>query len=448
MLILQRYVLKEHIGPFFFALFVVMFILVIDLILQLLDLLIGKGVSVWIIFRLFYLNLAWMVALAVPMAVLVAVLMAFGRLSEDNEITAIRGSGVSFYKLITPVILTSAVIAVLLMIFNEKVLPESNYRARMLISAIHRKKPSIALKDMEGLLIDEFPGYIMKVERVDSRRSELHNVKIWQRGKDLPPLEITAKTGKMKLSEDGDRLTLTLYDGEIHRVDTQDPNLYLRTSFKKHVINITGVGQKLRLDEGSSYRGDREMSSPMMLKIIKGYRKDIEESRRRINLKVKEYIERYLPISGKAPAPYPSPSVSPLAEIDQLISYLEVETSRIRARRQGINRYLVEIHKKYSIPVACVVFVLIGAPLGAMAGRGGMATGFGFSVGFFLIYWAFLIGGEELADRMVVPPVLAMWAPNILIGGAGIYLTIRVVREMTLIRWERFPFLKKRIKEE
>jgi lipopolysaccharide export system permease protein len=104
---------------------------------------------------------------------------------------------------------------------------------------------------------------------------------------------------------------------------------------------------------------------------------------------------------------------------------------------------LVEIHKKYSIPVACLVFVVIGAPLGFMARRGGIATGGGLSLGFFLLYWTFLIGGEDLADRQIISPFLAMWSANFVVGAAGLYLLWRVAKESLtmdfakLWRWRR-----------
>jgi len=104
------------------------------------------------------------------------------------------------------------------------------------------------------------------------------------------------------------------------------------------------------------------------------------------------------------------------------------------------NRLSVEIHKKYSIPFACIVFVFIGAPLGLMAHRGNIAVGGGISLIFFIIYWIFLIGGEELADRDLLSPFLSMWLANFIVGGFGLYLLIRAVKEVSFIN---FSFLNK-----
>ena len=100
-----------------------------------------------------------------------------------------------------------------------------------------------------------------------------------------------------------------------------------------------------------------------------------------------------------------------------------------------MDQYLVEINKKYSIPVACLVFVLVGVPLGIMSRRGGFGVAATLSLGFFILYWACLIGGEKLADRDIVQPFIGMWIANVLIGIVGGYLTIRIGRETILIDW-------------
>jgi lipopolysaccharide export system permease protein len=108
------------------------------------------------------------------------------------------------------------------------------------------------------------------------------------------------------------------------------------------------------------------------------------------------------------------------------------ETAAIANQTRLINQYRIEIHKKYSIPAACIVFVLIGSPLGVRSRRGGLGVGMGVSLGLFLVYWAFLIGGEDLADRGIVSPFSAMWAADILIGGVGLILLWSVTNEVSL----------------
>jgi lipopolysaccharide export system permease protein len=113
--------------------------------------------------------------------------------------------------------------------------------------------------------------------------------------------------------------------------------------------------------------------------------------------------------------------------------------------QEQINSYMVEVHKKYALPVACIVFILIGAPLGVMVRRGGFGVAASISLFFFVIYWAFLIGGEKLADRDFITPFWGMWSANILLSITGIILTTKTVQETIILN---FNFLKKLIPKQ
>ncbi|MBC8403452.1 MAG: LptF/LptG family permease, partial [Candidatus Marinimicrobia bacterium] len=152
MRLLTRYILKEIFLPFIFALLVIIFILFIQFLLRAIDRFLGKGIAVLTILEYLFLNLAWIVALAVPMAVLIAALMTFGRLSEDNEITAMRTSGISFLTIIRPALFFGLIVGSSLVYFNNFILPQMNHRARILSGDIYRKRP--------GLNIE--PGYYIE----------------------------------------------------------------------------------------------------------------------------------------------------------------------------------------------------------------------------------------------------------------------------------------------
>jgi len=427
MRILNRYILKEHIGPFLFGFFVVTFVLVMDFIIDIMDLIIDKGLSAWTILEIFGLNLAWMLALSVPMAVLVATLMAFGRLSADNEITAIKSSGTSLYAIVVPVLTASIILAVLLSLFSNFILPEFNLRARTLMSDIGKKRPTLTFK--AGIFMDEFPGYTVLIKKLDERSSQLEGITIYDTGGGPSPTTITARRGDLEFSPDGNTLRMNLYDGEIHEVAADDPAKYRRVNFRKHSLFIKDVGSKL-VRSSSEYRGNREMTSSMMFKQIEELEVQIGEHLGRmekLGRQAVDQIESGQKIEGTHQA---------LKTSQTTLNQLQAEHRALQHLRKKISGYRVEIHKKFSIPVACIVFVLIGAPLGIMARRGGIAIGVGMSLGFFLIYWAFLIGGEELADRLIAPPPLAMWSPNIIIGAVGILLMRRTIKETTVLSWE------------
>ncbi len=437
MKILYRYIIRAHVGPFFFGLAVIMFVLVMDFIIEILKLIIGKGLNAFTILQLFGLNLAWMLALAIPMAVLVSTLMAFGRLSQDNEITALRASGVSLYRLILPALIVSIIICVGMVFFNDRVLPELNHKARLLATDIHQKRPTWNLK--ENVFIDEIPEYHILIRKVDPHSSDVEGVTIYDQKNRRTPRTIIAEKGKVEFTPDGNTLVFKLFNGEVHEADQTEPQRYRRISFDRQTIYIHEVGSKL-IRSQSGYRTDREKTSAQMLNEVGKLEAEVLASKQKI---VKTANLAWDKVAGTAQSKHSL--IEEKAILDNLIkenqdilNQILSEKENVKNKRRYINSLMVEVHKKFALAGACVVFILVGAPLGIMARRGGI-VGVALSLGFFVLYWAFLIGGEELADRQLIPAFLAMWSANILIGGAGIYILIKSARETQLIprAWAR-----------
>ncbi len=405
---LPRYILREHLGPFLLGLCVLTFVLLMDQVFTLMDMLIGKGLPLGIVGEVFVLSLPFILAVTTPMAVLVATLMAFGRMAQDNEVTALRSSGLPFHRLLIAPFLASWVLCAFLLFFNNYILPEANHRVRNLLLDIAIKKPALKLK--EGAFITDFEdqGYILFIKKVDIKTSRIFDVTIFDLRKGgspfqpsiprnpqgLPSVEapqtIISKMGELSFSPDGRTLTVTLRSGTIHSTDPKESSYYRKLPFEKMTINLP-VDMNLER-QSREFRSEREMGAPMMFVALNKLKKEIAELRK---------------ARGQTREP----------------------NSEIRFREQQIDSYWVEIHKKFAIAFACPIFILLGAPLGVKARRGGVGIGFGVSLAFFVVYYLFLVGGEELADRGFLSPFLAMWAANILLGVVGVFLTLQTTRE-------------------
>lgn len=427
------YILREHIAPFCYAFFVITFLFLMDYILSIIDSIFSKGLSVVDVLHMFILNMAWMMALSIPMAVLVAALMAYGRLSSDNEVTALKSAGVHSFKIILPSFLAASVIGLGLIYFNNNILPESNHKAAMLTLDIMQKRPAAYIR--EGFIIDDFQGYKIVVGRVNQLTGEMRDIKIYQEEQGRVTLTF-AKRGDITYINGGRVIRFSLYEGESHREDVQQNGDYFRSEFAKQVVYIDNVDESFR-HTSNQERGDREMSSRMMLDKVHGFRRDLAREESTVVAVVKD--------SGIAAAGVKVKTgeikTFDFRRINQqdfqrvLNEERRRSMSLVRRRysldnaRQLISKYMVEVHKKYSIPAACPVFVLIGAPLGILARTSGIGVGVTFSLGFFILYWIFLIGGEWLADAMIVPPWVAMWSPNLLLLVGGIWLFLRMLKE-------------------
>jgi lipopolysaccharide export system permease protein len=408
---------------------------------------IGKGLSFNIIIEVIWLNLAWIVTLAVPMSVLVSCVMAFGNLSQDNEITALKACGISIYKIISPVIIVSTIIGFLTFEFNDKILPETNYRARLLMTDIHRKQPTIML--VENIFFDIVPNYRFLVKKVENKSPWVYDIIIFDQSNPDIQRSIVAEKGTIIFSKESSKLIVTLYDGEIHTLHLQNLENYQKLKFEKFAINLDVPGYELKRTYTEN-RGDREKSIKIMKNDIKNLENEINEQKRKnfnitgINneksLKkfkaIKDSLENEIKINMNLLTKSYSNNIDIKKNIEKLttiINSINIEEEIFKSKLANKNRYEIEINKKYSIPVACVIFVLIGVPIGIMTRKGGILIGGGLSILLFTIYWAFLIAGESLGDRGDISPFWAMWSPNIFIGLVGIYLLIKVSKESPIL---------------
>jgi lipopolysaccharide export system permease protein len=439
--LLARYILRAHAGPFLFSLGTLMFLFLLQFVMKFIDQLVGKGLSAWVIIELVTLSLAWMFVLAVPMSVLVAVLMAFGDLSSRNEITAMKASGVSIYRMLAPVLIAATVVGLLLVLFNNIILPESNYRLKALMVDIRRKKPTLAL--VNGIFSQDIPGYSVLVRKASERTNDLEGVTLYDYTNSAVNVVITAERGTVSFSPDYRKLIFDLRNGEIHQLDLSQMQAYRRLRFTDHRLAMNVEGFDFERSAVSAFtRGDRELSGPAMMRIVDSLRAVRSEAEERVRALMTADVGRALQgirdsTLGLRGAPRPdNPAMAALIHARQTSGALSTQLFQVETLERQIDQYLVEVHKKYAIPTACIVFVLVGVPLGIMARRGGFGVAATLSLGFFVLYWACLIGGEKLADRTILSPLVGMWIANVLIGGAGVYLTVRVGRESLLIRWE------------
>ena len=424
--------------------------LFINFFLRAIDRFLGKGLSVLTIFEYLFLNLAWIIALAVPMAVLIATLMAFGRMSEDNEINAMRASGISFTSILKPALIFGVIICLTLTYFNNYILPEMNFYARLLQGDIHKKRPGLEIEP--GHFINTIPDYSMIIRKDNNGMME--DVRIFSKENQEIQTSIYSLTGELEMLDDA--IVLMLYDGEIHELDLNDYKSYRRINFKQHKIIIPADDMMLARRDTSN-RSDREMTVPMMLNKKANYKKRSERVQTRIGRAFNKVIgDSIVPISmddallqmNNYRAEMLNKDLTPVEQrrqerkLKSLERQMNNEYRLIQNYQKSQNKYAVEIHKKFSLPIACILFVLVGAPLGTLTRKGGFIVAISMGFGFFLIYYIFLIGGEELADRNRVSPFIGMWAPNFLLLITGIYLTLNTVRDRASIRFS-WPWKKK-----
>ncbi len=442
MKILSRYILKEHIAPFFFAFFTITFLLVIDYVPKITDSVMDKDISVWIALELLALNLAWMLALSVPMSALVATLMAFGRLTSDFEITAIKASGINMLRILVPVLIAGGVLTYGMVEFNDKILPDLNKKARELRSDISAMRPTLVFRS--GVFISDIPGYLVLIDKIDHSTSRVENIRITDTKNPSKPKIIIAEYGYLKMTDGNKNMQFDLYNGEIHSLDVRDFENSRKVNFENQIINISGTGSELKRNESAS-RSDREKSIGAMQKIVKQSERQLAPNREKIITTLEEQINYLFAdtfvYNGTAMSDDSTAEQYLKNSTTNLMRNFENSRKNINRAKTRIDKFQVEIYKKYSIPGAIIAFILIGAPLGIMSKKKGMGIAITISITLFIFYWASLIAGEDIADRGLLSPFWSMWGANFIIGSIGIYLLYLVVTEKPI-----FSFFRKKRK--
>jgi lipopolysaccharide export system permease protein len=406
-----------------------------------LDKLLGKGIETTVIVQAILLNIPWMVVLAAPMGVLFATLMSFGSMSANYEVPIIKSAGTSLFSMMKPVIITGAVLSVLLFWFNDYVLPESNHQAKVLMNDIQRKKPTFALQP--GQFSPDMGGKIILARKIDSLSGKLYDITIYDYSQANQQSIVSADSGIIGFSKDYSNLIIDLFSGEIHQRNNQNLKDYKIIKFGEYEVKAEASGFDFnRTDVNLISRGDREMQIKDMQKVVDGNRISKEFSEKVIDSLISQHLDYIL--SGKE---YRDKSKSPqkdyqtatshrdvLVRLQRNLSFLSSDIRSnaftIENRKDNMRKYEVEIWKKYSIPLACLVFVFVGVPLGIRTKGGNFGISAAISLGFYIIYWGCLIAGEKLADAGLVSPFMGMFFADIIILSIGSILTLKVNNEM------------------
>jgi lipopolysaccharide export system permease protein len=561
--IISKYILREHVGPFTFALTALTSLMILNFISRQFGELVGKGLPASVIAEFFALSVPFTVALTLPMSVLVAVLYAFSRLAAENEVTALKASGVSPWRLVTPALGWGAVMSLILLAFNDQVLPRANFQLKTLQDAIAQTKPTFLLKDQVINAIQEERLYL-KAGRIDRSNGHMKEVVIYDLTSPERRRTIYADSGAIGFAPNQKDLALDLYSGQIQTVATDKPGQLDRLFYDSDRIIVRNVGSQFEKAKGDTLsRGDRELSVCAMQKRLTKVKAVYDDNRaeyldalriaklsqekgrglpipvhrpsrfrqeepknlawgycrllaRLVGVKAAEAaepdakllhavqdtvltraVQDTLPkrpardsartvILGASPPPAPgskgatpvpppaaatpksqlrlpappskgqTPPAAPAAtfkdpflartkadsdkayaaqrqmtetEIAERVSHAADVKLRYEISQRTKNRFEIEINKKFALAAACLIFVMLGAPLALRFPRGGVGLVLLVSLVVFALYYVGLIGGESLANKGIIPPFWAMWGTNAILTVIGVILLLRMGHE-------------------
>jgi lipopolysaccharide export system permease protein len=457
------------------TLLISLFVLLMQFLWVYLDDLVGKGLDLNVIVEFLVYTLAILMPMALPLSMLLASIMTFGDMGENNELLAMKSAGISLFRVMKPVIVLSILLSIGAFQFSNKVIPVSFKKLFALMASIRQTRPEIVVK--EGVFSNDIDNFSIKVGRKSKDGSMLYDIMIYDHQHDQGNETVTvADSGTMKITTDKRFLILNLYSGETHaevQAENKDSKGYpTRTDkFVKQTIYSKLQGMELeRKDENifrNSYRSlnNRQLQyfsdsiskqievsnteqaltisypQPVVVSLSAAVRKDVSQVPR---MRLHKYVNidsvfqnSIQPVRKQLIEGALTSARNNLSAIQQIN---DLNVSNIRM----LNRFDTEWHKKYTYSIACLIFFFIGAPLGAIIRKGGLGMPLVVSVMLFIFYWVISTTGEKFVREAYSGLWLGVWFSTIIFLPAGVFLTYKAVTDSTVLNIDSYRnFLKK-----
>ena len=477
----DSFVLKSFIGPLIFTFFIVLIILILQFLWMYIDELAGKGLNFRVLAELLYHFSLTFVPTALPLAILLASLMTFGNMGEFSELAALKSSGIPLQRIMRPLIVLIAFVAVVSFFFSNDVLPYSTKKARMLLWDIRRKKPDINIQ--AGTFYNGVPDFSIKITTKDPVTNRLDNLIIYDHRSQKGNVSvILADSGYMKTTQDGTNLIMILYNGYTY-TEMDEKNMGPETRrypsridyFKEQNIVISLSGFDLERSEDGLFKSNAAMLNISQLTF---YIDSLNNNyNARLNNQFKEYnLTKIYTARGFTPGRTPRDtkietpkkfmgfdvkavldSLTILEKRDVLTKAIEnvKEANSVLLTKNEIahtdikrmKRYEVEWNKKLTMSFACLVFFFIGAPLGAIIRKGGLGTPAVISIFFFVVYYVISLSGQKMVEENVVGTFAGMWAASYILLPVGIFLTYKATTDSVIMNIETYLLFFKKIKD-
>ncbi len=483
---LHLLVIKSFIGPLILTFFFVIFILLMQFLWKYIDDLIGKGLEMSVISEFLLYTSASLVPLAMPLAVLLSSLMTFGNLAENLELLAFKSSGISLIRIMAPVMVISATISIGAFMFANYVMPVTNLKMRSLLYDIQQQRPELTIKP--GVFDNTLEGYSIRIGSRDSKTSLLRDILIFDHTQKRGNIRVTiADSGYMRMSADEKHLLLTLYNGhtykEMQKQKKEKKHIksypHQRDQFEEQemIIEMTGFGLN-RSDENLFRNAYSMLNINQLHHFEDSLTRDLDTVLIKFHTTLeKTLVEKPKNLLIKKSRIVSDPMKSTLNSEELTILPLHVDTlftqlnklEQRRALTQSINyarsnksitssnagttdwkisklrRYQIEIQRKYTLSLLCLIFFFIGAPLGAIIRKGGLGIPVIVSVLLFLIYYVISMTGEKFVRENILPPFAGMWISTFILVPISILLTYKAANDSVIMNVETYFLWAKKL---
>lgn len=449
---LYKLILKSFLGSFVFTFFIVIFVLLMQFLWVYVDDLVGKGLSFKIIMELFFHASVTFVPMALPLAILLASIMSFGDLGEHYELVAIKASGISVWTAMRPLFIFSIMLSGMAFIFSNSINPVAMLKFKTLLFDVRKQKLAFDIK--EGIFYKDIENYVIYVDKKGKDGSMIYGVKIYDHtDRDGNNKIIVADSGMMSLSPNQRSIVFTLYNGHNYTEDNSNKQTFKfnrpfeRMSFREEQLKFSLESFDLTRSNEDMFKSYQAMMNIQQLTTaLDSLERHYDQKQEKFTQGFQQRLSNYEKVRGErqktSDTSMTAPLQWPLAEhlnphVKDKVLDMAIGTSRtakdnvafnsqdLGAQRLNIKKHRKELHKKFTLSFACIIFFLIGAPLGTIIRKGGLGLPVVVSVLFFVIYYIISTVAERMAEFGDLNMFLGVWLSSLLILPIGLFLTIK-----------------------
>ncbi|MBF9238975.1 LptF/LptG family permease [Hymenobacter sp. BT683] len=460
---LDKLILKAFAGPFLLTFAVVQFILLTHTLLKYLDDIIGKDLGTGVLLQLLFYFSVLIVPVSLPLAVLLSSLMTYGNLGEHHELTAIKASGIALTRILLPVFLLTAGLAVGAFWFNETIVPRANLKAYSLLWDVRQQK--LALDIREGVFYNGIPGYTIKVDRKSGENGDrLHGVMIYDHTQQSGNAKVMlADSGRMFTRFNGGYLGLELFHGHnyVEQPDAQDRAgaSFVRQGFDHNMVTFSLASFGTTRTPEDLFKENRMMLNIAQLHTATdSVQKKLHVEQGQLTRQTNAYYTFLrFDTTGRAanrrvealqvPASRLAVTTAPILQqaanrANNMKAFATSSAERMNEYARSSALFRIEVYRKYSQSMAVLLMFLIGAPLGSIIKKGGLGVPILVSILFFIIYYVLSIMGEKYGREFVMPVGIGMWMSNLVLLPAGLFFLYQAYNDSGLLEmdfWRRLP---------
>lgn len=462
--IIDKLILKAYLGPFFATLGVLQFVFLMQFLWKHVDDLVGKGLDMFVIFELLYYANFSLIPLTLPLSVLLSAIMSMGSLSENNELTALKSSGITFLRILRPLLFVSIFMSGIAFIFSNHLMPWSTLKYKALKREIIRKKLDVNLK--EGVFNTDLDNYSIRIRKKEDNAEDVKDVTIYKFSGKGNTVVVKSKTGKIHFGSSRKYLLLDLYDGYNYEESYKQHSLpsekykHSKTYFKHQLFRFDLSSFALKEANEDVYGDYAKMMSFSQLKVrqveIKAQAVTIEEGiddRTTYTIGVYDAAHDSLQLDTVhfanwdeivSKGKWSTAMNMAKSNVSQTINRLKAGYSTLDRKQKHVREFTIEKHKKFTLSISVFILFLVGAPLGAMIKKGGMGLPIVISVVFFLVYYMLSVYGEKSVLKNQVNEYFGMWLTNAIFLPFGILFMFQSATDTPIFDRD---FYKKKFKK-